>query len=77
MTQNPWGNEAKLWGNEPKHYGELPQRQSEYTPCNAHLQPRGQTKGQKTFFCQNSFQLMYNHKPKSNAPLRKKNIARV
>ena len=36
-------------------------------------QPRGQTKGPKTFFGQNLFQLLYNHKQKSNAPLRKKN----
>ena len=35
-------------------------------------QPKGPTKGQKTFFCQNLFQLMHNHKQKSNAPLRKK-----
>ena len=34
-------------------------------------QPKGQTKGHKTFFCQNLFQLMYNHKQRSNAPLRK------
>ena len=34
-------------------------------------QPKGQTKGQKTCFCQNLFQLMYIHKPKLNVPLRK------
>ena len=35
-------------------------------------QPKGHTKGQKTFFCQNLFQIMYNQKQKSNAHLRKK-----
>ena len=35
-------------------------------------QPKGQTKGQKTFFGQNLFQLMYNHKLKSKVPLWKK-----
>ena len=32
---------------------------------------KGQTRGQKLFLGQKNFQLMYNHKPKSNAPLRK------
>ena len=45
-----------------------------YLKCSSSLSQslcKGQIKGQKTFFGQNSFQLMYNHKPKSNAPLRK------
>ena len=40
---------------------------------NAHLHTtKGHTKGQKTFFCQNLFQIMYNQKQKSNVHLRKK-----
>ena len=45
-----------------------------YLKCSSSLSQslcKGQIKGKKTFFGQNSFQLMYNHKPKSNAPLRK------
>ena len=45
-----------------------------YLKCSSSLSQslcKGQIKGQKTFFGQNSFQLMYNHKPKSNALLRK------
>ena len=45
-----------------------------YLKCSSSLSQslcKGQIKGKKTFFGQNSFQLMYNYKPKSNAPLRK------
>ena len=42
-----------------------------YLKCSSSPSLSGQRKGQKIFLDKNLFQLTYNHKPKSNAPLRK------
>ena len=42
-----------------------------YLQCSSSLSQGVKQRVKKLFFGQNSFQLMYNHKPKSNAPLRK------
>ena len=42
-----------------------------YLKCSSSHNQRVIQRVKKLFFCQNLFQLMYNHKQKSNAPLRK------
>ena len=43
-----------------------------YLQCSSSLNQRVNQRVKKHFFCQNLFQLVYNHKQKSNVQLRKK-----
>ena len=58
------------------HFSSLPSRfccsVCYYLQCSCSLSQRVKQRVKKLFFGQNLFQLMYNHKQKSNAPLRKK-----
>ena len=57
------------------HFSSLPSwfycRVCHYLQCSSSLSQRVKQRVKKLFFCQNLFQLMYNHKPKSNALIRK------
>ena len=57
------------------HFSSLPSwfhcRVCYYLQCSSSLSQRVKQRVKKLFFCQNLFQLMYNHKPKSNALIRK------
>ena len=57
------------------HFSSLPSwfhcRVCYYLQCSSSLSQRVKQRVKKLVFCQNLFQLMYNHKPKSNALIRK------